>query len=124
ATGLVKGATDTAIVGAFAGSIGTASGCLYFEAVNPGMSATGNNATGVTITELDADLATYKAFVGTAWTDAKPYDEKLKTDYGNKYNLEGMTRLDASTPETNFVATHYGDWRMPGLLVNNTKNGG
>lgn len=118
ATGLVNGTTK----GAFAGSIGSATGCLYFEVVNPGMSAAGNNAT-ADITELDADLKTYKAFVGTAWTDAQPYDAKLARDYGNKYNLKSIGRLDTATPLAagTFVATHYGDWPMPGTQVNNSK---
>ena len=128
ATGLVNGSTKQ---GAFAGSIGTASGCLYFEAVNPGMSAVGSGD-GQNITEFDADLKTYHDFVGagTTWSKANAYDSKLIKDYGQSFNLRTVSQIGTTVKQkddvnsTLFVATHYGDWPMPGILVNNTKNGG
>lgn len=126
ATGLVDGSTKGAFAGSFSGLTDSEKPCLYFETVNSGMAAIGDNTTGVTIRELDENLIKYKEFVGTTWTDAKPYDAKLEKDYDKQYNLKSIGRLIAPTKLTagTFVATHYGDWPMPGILVNNTKNAG
>lgn len=123
ATGLVGGATDGATLGAFAGSLSSSpTNCSYYEFVNPDMPAVLNAAiTG--IAEIDADLNAYHDFVGetTAWTDAQPYDAQLTTDYADKFNLKGIQRLAPTTalPEGALVATHYGDWPVPGAQVKN-----
>lgn len=131
ATGLVAGADGAINIGAFAGNYsGIAQRCSYFEAVNPGLPATGNATTNAFL-EIDADYATYKAFVAGPHVEAKPYDAQLSDIYTDaadgkvKFNLKDIAQLGETlgTDKEYFVATHYGDWPVPGIQVQNTAAG-
>ena len=128
AVGLVKG---TEKAGAFAGRLtGSANDCQFYELVNLGMSALGedtdDNITEMDITELDADTETYDAFVGTraTWNAAVPYDAPLAEYYEGTFNLKTVSQLDADTKPAaapgGVTATHYGDWPAPETFVVNT----
>lgn len=133
-------------------TIKTPTDCHYFDLVNERMdSAThaisylpavgGSNPPALTaaqLSALDATVESYNAFSGarTVWEDAKPYDTTLKTLYPKAgdgeaclYNLKtveqlGETVVTEATDKVpaDFVATHYGDWPAPEILVINTKN--
>ncbi len=127
ATGLVSGAT----AGAFAGSLTgeqTVTGKYYRIIYGSAFGSAGSaDVTGVA--PLDYSAATYNEFLGSPdfdWTGAKPYDSdnpnaSLNTLYGGKYPLRSVKRLGASVAAGDFVATHYGDWPAPELLVVNVK---
>jgi len=116
ATGLVSGSTAA---GTVAGSVdGTAlSGTRYFSIVSGGLAALGTGTySGAAPTALDATAESYNAFVlaGGAMADAYPYDAKLLSSFGGKYDLPAVTD-DGSY----FVSAHYGDWPAPETLVVN-----
>lgn len=105
-------------------------------------------ASSLGITPLDATAESYNAFVGSpsdntddpdnpvpGWTNAMPYDGKLREYYSvkndddvleSKYNLKNVVRLGATLKEEDtditkyYVATHYGDWPAPEIFVINT----
>ena len=124
-TGLVSGTT----VGAFTGAASaSATGCQYFEIINERKdTATGGytylgptSGTGASgITALDADANAYNLFSGSGWSSAESYDAMLRTYYQNKYNLKTVVQLGASVSNSDFVATHYGDWPAPEEFVFN-----
>ncbi len=124
-TGLVDGST----VGAFTGAASaSATGCQYFEIINERKdTATGGHTylgptsgTGASgITALDADANAYNSFSGSGWSSAESYDAMLRTYYQNKYNLKTVVQLGASVSNSDFVATHYGDWPAPEEFVFN-----
>ena len=141
-TGLVEG---TNAKGAFTGaSTANAEKCKYFEIINevpkdndkskgyeylPPLQKTGdeeNAGTHNEITAFDDAVETYEAFCGgkDAWKKAEPYDNALKQFYHddeNKplYNLKTVKQLGASVSNSDFVATHYGDWPAPEEFVFN-----
>ena len=141
-TGLVEG---TNAKGAFTGaSTANAEKCKYFEIINevpkdndkskgyeylPPLQKTGdeeNAGTHNEITAFDDAVETYEAFCGgkDAWQKAEPYDNALKQFYHddeNKplYNLKTVKQLGASVSNSDFVATHYGDWPAPEEFVFN-----
>jgi hypothetical protein len=133
--------------GAFAYSVpgvtDSVSACYYFEIVNERedadvgytyLTGTGKNVQNGGIKPLDADYAddltlnTYNnVFANPAnWTAANPYDAKLIEYYGGKYNLPTIVKIDPTKDlgvlNTDFVATHYGDWPAPEIFVVNTKS--
>ena len=129
--------TDTAHDGAFAYTYsGDVENCQYFETINERkaeegnywyLTALGENGTNDAITAFDADADTYNQFTAV-WSDAKPYNPTLSTYYGRKYNLKSIKQLisEDGTPkvdDTDFVATHYGDWPAPEIFVINTASG-
>ena len=91
---------------------------------------------------LDADAKSYNDFCGAPanWKEAHPTEASgltvlyPATDSDDeevaKYNLKTVKQLGADVVETatattpaDFVATHYGDWPAPEILVVNTKSG-
>lgn len=91
---------------------------------------------------LDADAKSYNDFCGAPanWKVARPTEASgltvlyPATDSDDeevaKYNLKTVKQLGADVVETatattpaDFVATHYGDWPAPEILVVNTKSG-
>lgn len=158
ATGLVGGTTK----GAFAGEIGEGLpilNCQYLEIINeqvdattkeityldpvPGMAAgdTDVDTKLAEVTRIDADTASYDAFVGDPedWEAAEAYlgkDEDaeatawLDTYYAvegePKYNFKTVKQLGsedvkAATDDApaDFVAIHYGDWPAPEVFLIN-----
>ena len=97
------------------------------------------------ITAFDADAATFDTFCFTpqasdTWINPEPYDTELSALYKIKpnsgdatsyYPLKTVKQLGAenivetatATTPADFVATHYGDWPAPEILVVNTKSG-
>lgn len=120
ATGLVSGTTKGAFAGEY--STGTAKDCLYYEIINVDLFALADAAK-EGIAALDATVETYNAFVGspTDWQSASAYDKTaLDSLFGeNKYSLKTVAQLGATVVDTDFVATHYGDWPAPEMLVIN-----
>lgn len=72
---------------------------------------------------LDFDTNTYNSFIVGDDDDrasAEPYLDTLKTFYDGKYNLKTVEQLGADISDTDYVATHYGDWPSPEIFVINT----
>ncbi len=160
ATGLVKGASNSAKLGALAGYNvnGTFTDCSYFEIINPTettengsttygyLPPVGDTATVTGITALDASADSYNTFCGAPadWKNAEPstasglidlYYATVDKNKVAKYNLKTVSQLgaegiqeDATTGESaapaDFVATHYGDWPAPEILVINVASSG
>lgn len=133
-TGMVRGASATATVGAFAGKLTVdPENCHYLEIMNPiddavtymppvsgkTMEDYGEGA----LSPFDATATAYNEFVGDGdLAAALPYSVALK-DFG-EYPLRPLSGVNATASATapaDFVATHYGDWPMPETLVVNTK---
>ena len=129
AAGMVAGRNETSTVGALVGNLtGSATG-QYFEAVNPGLPATGIGDAS-SVTEIDENMEEYRKFIVQAdrRIEAKPYDAYLTYTYTDtaeekvKFNFKGIAQLGEGlgTDKEYFVATHYGDWPVPGIQVQNT----
>lgn len=132
-TGKVDGTADKkAFIGKEIGTENVFSGNRYFSGVNveydddkkdydlmvPGGSG---------ITAFDLNATTYNDFVGAfdTWDNARAYDKKLVNYYSGKYNLPTVNRLynhltsSITVGNTDFTATHYGDWPSPEVFFVN-----
>lgn len=135
-TGLVETTeTEGAVKGAFAGTLGesaTATGCKFYEIINGETPALGGDGTADGIVPLDANAASYNAFVGaaTTWDAApQPYDTELAKyfkvegeDPETRFNLRTVDQLDPMMlAKIATDAVHYGDWPAPETIVTNEK---
>ena len=136
--GLVENCYCTGFVGgtgttyAFSGG-GTADNCYYYSIVNEYYrDKTGNTnrtpmSTGVgsgTVTAIDGSVQTLNDFVGSTHDAAEPYDDYLETYYDG-YFLKSLCQLDdelTGVPSVgNLLATHYGDWPSPEMILVDTR---
>ena len=88
------------------------------------VSPIGSDTGSTDVAKLDESAASYEEFVGAGWKDAKSYDESLATYYNKEYPLKTVKKLGAAIEDSDFVATHYGDWPAPEIFVINTGTSG
>lgn len=134
ATGLVSGTTEGAFAGSFSGA---ATDCHYYEIINERKNdkeafiylvPVQGKETIEGIAALDASAQTYNDFsfpnkTGYSWQPAVPNDAALKAYYivdgDSVYNLRTVAQLGATVSDDDLVATHYGDWPAPEILIIN-----
>ena len=88
------------------------------------MRTIGNKETNINgIKAIDESTATYRSFIKYT-AEAKPYQNILKTAYGNKYLFRSIEeiRLEnvAIITESDYVNAHYGDWPSYETMIINT----